>query len=182
MGLSITGYTNVHVIREVTPDELTDYDFMDNNQDQTLLVHPNWPERMDGTDSDVEEFNPGGSYLFTADEKTLSWATGYGGYMRLREILCEVTNSIPVQRLWSMEDPSGFYLYELLCFADNEGTIGSAACARISQELNDVLYLFPLIGEEYTYLPLDDKYFREKIHDLAEFFASLGDKGIARYC
>lgn len=79
------------------------------------------------------EFIQGGCYVTTDETKTHWWGVAYGNYNRWRENL---------QRQFNPEREPEKPFYELIWFADNEGTIGPEAAA-------DLLADFKAHAEQY---------------------------------
>lgn len=66
--------------------------------------------------------------------------SGYGGHRLFREAICRTAHGIEVETIWHAEDQTPYRdlaFYELLHFADNEGTIGSEAAADLLRDFRD---------------------------------------------
>lgn len=64
----------------------------------------------------------------------------YGGYSRWRRVLAEASSGMTADDLWAqaeMLDPDAVPFFEIICFADNEGTIGPLAAADLVEDFTD---------------------------------------------
>lgn len=83
----------------------------------------------------------GRCYVPTArTEKVDVLGMSYGGYGRWRRFFAEAVLDRSLDSVWDDPDPATPFV-DLLNFADNEGTIGPDAAARLAGQFGDAKYL-----------------------------------------
>lgn len=102
-------------------------------------------------------------------------AGSYGGYNAFRDALSQAALGVPAKEVFLNPDE---YLdkpfFELINFADNEGTIGPEAAADLYKDFVDW-------GEKIVNTYLDDSWFREKYEDWTKAFKLAGGSGIVDF-
>lgn len=123
MGLDITAYENVDLVRACKLDEWKRLGG-DPEDGCAYLFNIDFPERSDGL--------PDGEYRTSGRELVFA-AGSYGNYNVWRDHLSRRMRDMPAERLWSLEDLSGPFA-ELICFADNQGFIGPVTSAKLARD------------------------------------------------
>lgn len=154
MGLGITAYSHLTPVRKHT--ELL---WCDNEDHVSTYTYDCFPDSFRGipalgTVEQVpgERLLYGGCYVITDKTERHSFHPGsYGGYGRWRRQLAEQFNPYgpladPADRYSRGSPDPDLPFYELIWFADNEGTIGPAAAA-------DLLADFREHADQYAALP-----------------------------
>ena len=126
MGLDITAYSRLHEVER------------DNEYVKEFLEHGHWFEIHDAVLQWQNKEFPGranglkaGVYSF-CDQ--LSFRAGsYGGYNEWRDQLANMIGWENAEDYWKDAKP-GEPFYDLINFADNEGTIGSEAAAKLARD------------------------------------------------
>lgn len=140
MGLDITAYKGLKKLNVVFNDEGEPLDAENHEPIEDYLkvwVNPDFPGRAD----DLEDR---GVYAFADAEACLSM--GYGGYNHWRDALAKMAGyPLTPYKNWGTVDhshaaacwdPDGAKgpFCELINFADNEGVIGPAVCAKLLKD------------------------------------------------
>lgn len=127
MGLDITSYCNA---RPVTPDIQAKIDTAEEPRDTAYelgvvipYINPDFAERAEGITPDV---------AYDVAASTLDISMSYGGYNAWRSALAAMVGSE-----WYRNPDMGAPFAELINFADNEGTIGTAVCARLANDFDE---------------------------------------------
>lgn len=179
MGLDITAYSNLKSIgRHVTDDD----EWCDEDGHIMAFAYDSFPQSFRGIPVLAERFVSGstllegGCYVATDATETISFRAGsYGGYNNWRQALADRFN--PVSRGWdhgpTMTEPDpNKPFYELIWFADNEGTIGPEAAA-------DLLEDFRTHAESYR-VPGAGRY-PETYQNWTRAFELAADGGLVRF-
>jgi hypothetical protein len=129
MGLDITAYSN---LRAVGMHVATGWCEEDGHV--TAFAYASFPQSFLGIpiiDQDSQSLY-GGCYEVTDGTETFGFDAGpYGGYYRWRLDLAERFNPVElIERSFVEPDPAKPF-YELIWFADNEGSIGPTAAAEL---------------------------------------------------
>lgn len=133
MGLHVTAYSTARVL-PVSPDR----QYGDSGGLVKAFAYAGFERSTRGlADHDV----PGNDERFiavrdydTSGATTLDWSSSYGNYGRFREHLAGLAGYVP-KDAW--DSPSVFRhrpFFELVHFADNEGSIGSEAAADLAAD------------------------------------------------
>lgn len=167
MGLDITVYSGLKRVEpqpecEDTPDGMAH-----------IYVNPDFPERADGLQN--------GYYAFDADD---GFAAGsYGGYGQWRNTLAWLAGYPAVRHESSYKPPEESYaagawaeaegpFYELIHFADNEGTIGPLTSAKLAKDFAD----FQAKADK-----CEDAWFRNKYADWRKAFEMAANGGCVSF-
>ncbi len=122
MGLDITAFKGLEKL--AAPDQKFETD---------LYVNPDFTGRAD-------EIESGAHYGF--EDSIEGWSGPYGAYNRWREKLAKLAgypefNGSHAASCWADTAPAPITegpFYELIDFADNEGTLGAAVCAKLAKD------------------------------------------------
>lgn len=180
-GLDITAYSHMQAIglhtkdpklNEGEPCGIDDWCFYDDHFE--VFAYADFPRSFRGF-ATVATPNRGGGFIYagcyqtTADTVTHDFHAGsYGGYNRWREDLRNQFNP--------GHDPNGPF-YELIWFADNEGSIGPEAAA-------DLLVDFRTHADEYAGRhphPGVDDWYKASYVDWTRAFELAADGGLVRF-
>lgn len=167
MGLDITAYSRLKAVGKHTESYCEDEDHVG------VFAYDSFPQSFRGipvldteTVGSGDRFLVGGCYAVTSETKTHGFRAGsYGGYNVWRSDL---------QRQFNPDrEPDGPF-YELIWFADNEGSIGPDAA-------RDLLADFREHADAYD--PASDwkDYSREKYADWTRAFELAADGGIVSF-
>ena len=109
---------------------------------------------------------------YVVDGESIMFRAGsYSGYGEWRDALAQAALDVPVEDVWAA--PEKFKdkpFYELLNFADNEGTIGPQAAANLAEDFNEHRTKVLHLG--------DDEYFTEKYEEWTAAFDLAAGNGI----
>ena len=139
MGVSIVAYSKLEYVPDTTPEQAWD------SEDDSLLTTMAYAGFEASTRGlvghnavDADGFIAAGVYRLTDDSRTADvMSSSYTGYGLFREKLAALVGLTPSQ-VWA--DPaahSGDPFFELINFADNEGTIGPDAAGDLLQDFRD---------------------------------------------
>lgn len=127
MGLDISSFRRA---APVSPEEQEQINAAEDPRDLAYdlnahmpYVHPDWPAR-------VAPLRPGVAYR---GEEGPSWSVSYGGYAAFRHNLAALVGITDLPAWWRDPNPETPF-FEILDFADNEGAIGSDACAALARD------------------------------------------------
>jgi hypothetical protein len=149
MGLDITAYSHLkHIgrhekdpaLNEGEPGGIEDWCYYDNHVD--AFAYDSFPASYRGLPILRTERGlvHSGCYETTAETKTHGFRAGsYGGYNAWRTNLAEQFNPqppVPGERYSGEPDPAKPF-YELIWFADNEGSIGPVAAADLLADFRE---------------------------------------------
>lgn len=130
MGLDITAYRKLTPV----PDAPLDADGYPEDWDNHVMFGPSmewseqhWPGRSEGVDSRT---------VYAYEESYRFRAGSYGGYNRWRSELAELAGYEDVEDFWDRA-PADAPFFELIHFADNEGTIGPVVSAKLAKDFAD---------------------------------------------
>lgn len=133
MGLDITAYSKLELVGKHTEDWCDLYE-----THVQAFAYDSFPRSFRGIEvvGNRDSFIEGGCYAFTDGTETHAFRAGsYSGYGRWRNDLAAQFNPAPVtfgDRGPCMAEPDpNLPFYELIWFADNEGTIGPEAAADL---------------------------------------------------
>ena len=105
----------------------------------------------------------------------LSFRAGsYSGYNWWRDQLAQMAYRKPAERVWAENTDGPFF--ELINFADNEGTIGPIACARLAEHFE--------AGRDTVRARLYDKvdgWDQQKYDEWARAFDLAANTGLVRF-
>jgi hypothetical protein len=148
MGIDISAYSNLKRADHDAKDH-TEKDY-DSGEHHTAFVYSDFPRSFRGLEDVSEkpgwmsktdkegkpEFIGGSCYVSTPETEEMKvLRNSYGGFNNWRTLLAA---SVGVD--WSLIselDPETTPFYEILWFADNEGTIGPEACRDLIEDFND---------------------------------------------
>jgi hypothetical protein len=148
VGLDITAYSHMQHRPDLKPD--TDEEFED--AWNAGGVQAFWYEGFDESGSGLVQ---GDWYVATDQTDSLGFRAGsYGGYHRWRETLAGHVG-LTLRDYWERSN-AGQPFYELINFADNEGTIGPEAAANL---------LVDFRAQKASYEASHDTYNVEKYND-----------------
>lgn len=121
MGLDIIAHEHATFVRpDLGPD--------DDGEDGLVFTPGNYPEFAGREDGLAEGW-------YEVDGETVSWSRSYHGYGWWRENLARMAG-YTAEGLWANPDPSVPF-FELVHFADNEGTIGPVTSAELAKDFGD---------------------------------------------
>ncbi len=171
MGLSVTAYSKLkHVgkhakdpeLNEGEPGGVDDWCYYDDHVQ--AFAYDSFPQSFRGTPiiDQREGFIFGGCYATTSETKTHGFDHSYGGYNRWRENL---------QRQFNPDREPEAPFYELIWFADNEGTIGPEAA-------KDLLADFKAHAEQYE---AEDGYAAQRYQDWTRACELAADGGLISF-
>lgn len=126
MGLDITAYEKVTLVRAMTVKQANaeDYDPYDRKETLLYLDHPSRTQHDGMTE---------GAYAY--DGETMHFRAGsYGGYNQWRSWLAAMTGTTD-QAIWDNPKPGPFV--ELIHFSDCEGFIGPQTSAKLAKDFED---------------------------------------------
>lgn len=175
MGLDITAYSNLkHVGLHV---ELGDW--CDDEEHIHAYAYDSFRQSFRGIPvlGTVNGFVHGGCYVTTdATESTDFRAGSYGGYNMWRQDLADQFNA--VERGWdhgpTMTEPDPAKpFYELIWFADNEGTIGPDAAKDLLEDFRTHASVYTLAESHGQYLEIYTNWTRA--------FELAADGGLVRF-
>lgn len=144
MGVDFTAHeivtrVNPHTHTASTADELQDACW-EAGHFKAFVICPDFLPSLAGLEPDAY-YEPSG--------RSLDCSIGYGGYNVIRSVICKAVNGIHNEGCeFRRDDTPGFWdlteeqaaqlpFYELINFADNEGTIGPEACANIAADFTE---------------------------------------------
>jgi hypothetical protein len=134
VGLDITVHTKVVPVDEAevphTKEGDLDWDAMYEQDIRKAFVYKGFEDSYRGLPGDdpVE-----GSYVRSVGDTWGFRAGSYSGYGNFRSLLCYGMHGITISEFWEKSEAyKDKPFYELLNFADNEGTIGSEAAADLA--------------------------------------------------
>lgn len=136
------------------------------------FVYDSFPRSLRGLEADK---------WYEVDGDIRSFRAGsYSGYGEFRDALCMAALGVPPQALW--DDPAGYIerpFYELIHFADNEGTIGPEACADLARDFAEQR---EVVLPKWD--PEDDiqAWFPEKYDIWQDAFELAADTGLVQFC
>jgi hypothetical protein len=121
MGLDISVYVNA----EVAEDQPADWEEAYDREENLVLAYcfDGMEQSLAGLERDV---------WYTADYDHGFRAGSYGGYNQFRRTLCELALGVTTDQVWdNPEEYADSPFFELINFADNEGTIGPVAALNL---------------------------------------------------
>jgi len=148
MGLDITAISKMQHVGEYRTHDAPDGDGCEEDDNHWVaFAYASFPRSMRGL-TGVEKvgivgdgFIGGDCYAETADSKSHNFRAGsYSGYGRFREALAELMGHTPSDYWNDVDEDEPFY--ELINFADNEGTIGPEAAADLLEDFRKHRDLF----------------------------------------
>lgn len=136
MGLDITVHTQVEKIPTsavpLTEDGEIDYvEAWETDLVHTFVIDAGFMQSLRGLDQDGWVKSVGDSYHFRAGS--------YGGYGFWRDALSYFALGVPASYVWAM--PQAYTdkpFFELINFADNEGSIGPEAAADLAEDFRNL--------------------------------------------
>lgn len=161
MGLDITAYERVTVLPEHEHVE----ECYEAGHVVAYVIVPGFEPSLRG-------LLPDRCYLPTGE--SLGFQAGsYSGYNQWREALCQAAHGVPTAEIW--RNPKKWAdapFFELLNFADNEGTIGPEAAAD--------LYL-DFVAQRVSVRPRLGEWEQEKYDDWSAAFEMAAGTGLVRF-
>lgn len=152
MGLDITAYSNLRHLGHHEGADVEDHQYDPETLDRLhveAFAYDSFPHALKGV-PDLREtkgwsnstFLSGGCYEITDKTERFDFRAGsYGGYGRWRMDLARQFNPTAIifdSRGSSMQEPDpDLPFYELIWFADNEGTIGAATAADLLADFHE---------------------------------------------
>jgi hypothetical protein len=180
MGLDITAYSNLRAVGDHTHGE-----WCDDEDHITACAYDSFPASFRGLpvlatnpNRDGSKFLWGGCYAATEATETHRFRAGsYSGYNLWRSDLARQFNPAPItgdgiRRSMAEPNPEGPF-YELIWFADNEGTIGELAAATLLSDFRTHAGRYDP-GEHA-------EYFREKYTDWTRAFELAAAGGLVQF-
>ena len=112
-------------------------------------------------------------YYKTTGESFGFRAGSYGGYNQWRRQLCELVHKITPNEIWeNQEEHKDKAFFNLICFSDCEGTIGSIMANSLAKDFQD---------HQHIVDELNDEYFKEKYAEWREAFELASDDGAVHF-
>lgn len=155
MGLDITAHEKIIPIGRHTADG----EWCEEENHQTVFVYKGFQQSGRGLNLDVEsrQFMEGGC-VETSGEMIRFRAGSYSGYGLWRKTLSEAALGVPPETVWA--DPDAWRdqpFFELIHFADNEGTIGFVAADDLARDFAEhrdtvrpkLVAVYDRYGEKY---------------------------------
>lgn len=119
---------------------------------------------------------------YEVQDRIEALARSYTGYGIIREHICHAVLGIEPETVWhNAEEYRDKPMYEFINFADNEGCIGPAACARLAADFEQNREKFVLYAESVSSDDTDDYSAEELVESydrLAEGFRHAADTGL----
>lgn len=169
MGLDITAYSRLKPVGKHTDD------WCDDENHVSAYAYDCFPQSFRGIETlgtmwglDGSPFLDGGCFQTTTETVTHDFYAGsYGGYNRWRADL---------QRQFNPERKPDGPFYELIWFADNEGTIGpDASCDLLADFREHAGSYSPDVHDDYK------GYFRQRYEDWTRACELAADGGLIRF-
>lgn len=183
MGLDITAYSKLRAVGQHVPDG----QWCDEEDHVTAFAYDSFEASfrglpiLDRRAIGGSSFIWGGCYEITDKTVAVDFGAGsYPGYSRWREDLARQFNPAPI--LWDKLPPGmgkpdpDLPFYELIWFADNEGTIGELAAADLLADFTANAASYAPKGYEWEIAQSVEKY-----TDWAEAFRLAADGGLVRF-
>jgi len=152
MGVTITGYSNIKITKNIIGDEKVHIE--SGGFEQSNMPH-------------IEECD-----YFDYEEGSNPYQSSYTYYGIFRDSLCKLSNNISQEKLWEMKDKS-LKFYYLINFSDCEGYIGTSYCKIIYDEFTK--YEDEIISKLDAINPL---YYKNTYLELKEIFRLGSNDGI----
>ena len=166
MGLDVSAFSKVENVDDETEIDGT---FV------RLYLNRSFLERADGL---VEG-------LYSYDKKVEFRAGSYSAYNAFRDLLARFALDAPAEDVW--KDPGRFHgrpFYELINFADNEGTIGPRTSAKLARDFREnagKAFDFAKAIDKTAHFAGIDEYFVETYQLFAEAFDLAADGGAVAF-
>ncbi len=120
MGLDVSAHCCVTPVEDTTRND----DWHHEHDHVNLYKNPSFPAQFEGM---IEGWHDAyDSYHFCAGP--------YSRYNRWRAELCRAVHNVEPEIVWNDASYAGEPFYELINFADNEGTIGTAVCGKLMRD------------------------------------------------
>jgi hypothetical protein len=171
MGLDITAYEKVTLIRSMTVQE---YNEDENSQEEadgdgkTLLYQDGKRPQSDGLAD--------GIYATSGKSRSLS-AGSYSGYNAWRDMLARTMLGKTARDVWNLSDEQRVALpfTELINFSDCEGFIGPTTSAKLARDFAEHRARLPRKTDD------DAQWFVQKYNEWAEAFALAAAGGVVKF-
>jgi len=168
MGLDITYYSKVERLRPITPNESIDYDRLDREDWIHLYNLPAFADRADDLGTPIAHGDTVSYGIFRAHDPKRFRAGSYGGYNRWREHLSRLALDAEPRTVWdNVDEHEGKPCFEIIHFADNEGTLGPRVCAKLAEDFEAIR---PKAAEQ-------DEWFLQVFDHFLEAFRAARDGG-----
>lgn len=161
MGLDATAFTAATLLEPHDEDE----DCWENHI-QAFVIDPSFHRSLRGLVEDR---------CYAADATTAHVGNSYGGHSQFRDRLSRVFLGVEPRVIWeSPETYADRPFFELIHFADNEGTIGPDAAADLAADFAE--------GRTLWWSKVDDDdWLLRKYDEWATVFAAAADGGLVRF-
>lgn len=156
MGLDITGYSKIVRVEGA-------------GNDPAVPVVDVWANCREFAARAVDV--PEGTYTYAS--RVEGSRTSYTTYNRWRDTLCWAVHRIAQEKFWDTGMPDDAF-YDLINFSDCEGTIGTAACKRLSED-------FTANREKFSRVVGSDGLFMQMYDQNAAAFAAGADGGCVTF-
>jgi len=196
MGLAITAYANVELVKEHSEDIECLYEYLEEKgiEGTVLQVNKHFPLQGEGL---VE-----GAYTYEGAYS--EFRCGYGNYSELRNILSKLAGNKPITKeallervpedehhwylgvdgnvtkpyQWSVfNKPETSKLSRLIHFSDCEGVINNESCKLINEELGELISNMEKLIDKEVYLPWENLI--KKLYQTFKFAAD--NKGVVEF-
>lgn len=166
MGLDVTAY---EVATLIDPHEHTD-DCYDADHVRAFVY--------DGFERSLRGLEADRCYLVSG-ERFPFWAGSYSGYGHFRGLLTRAALGIDPRGIWADPDAAvDLPFYELINFADNEGTIGPEAAADLLADFDEH---GERVKETIAAATAPETYYAEKVDAWHEAFRIAAGSGLVRF-
>lgn len=164
MGLDISAYSKVRVVKNHALSSDEEVESVWNGQNRMLYVQSFWADRALPFKNQDEVTSTG--------EYGSMRAGSYSGYNSWRNTLCQTINGVSSDFLYDNEEKFiGTPFYELINFSDAEGTLGTEVAKKL---LNDFETHLPKMIEVHGL----DSYFVNKYQEWIDMFKLASDDGV----
>jgi hypothetical protein len=138
MGVDITAYSKLELTEPHDPDDACYDDEPLHIEAFVYVAHRRSGDGLAGLDDSYDGVLGGRHYAVTADTVELEICSiSYSGYGYVRRELCWAVHGVEIEVMWGDESRRQDPFMDLLYFADNAGTIGPVAAARLARDFSD---------------------------------------------
>jgi hypothetical protein len=173
MGLDITVHTKIEPavppMMEDDPTEI-DWDAAYENGIVHVFAYNGFEQSLGGLTNETWVRSVGDEWSFRAGS--------YGGYSDFRDLLCTTVLGVSPNEVWTNAEEYRYKpFYEIINFADNEGTIGPIACYDLSV---DFAMHREMVADAVAAMR-DGDYFMEKYDEWTRAFADTAMTGLVQF-
>lgn len=180
MGLDITAYSRLSYV-----GDHTDGEWCEDEKHVTAYAYDSFPLSLRGIEVVTTQVMGGSSFLWggcyaqTDETQMVGFRAGsYGGYGQWREDLARQFNPAPLihglRPSMTQPDPE-LPFYELIWFADNEGTIGELAAVELLADFRHNASAYQIPTDDYG------AYYRQKYDEWTHACELAADGGLISF-